>query len=181
MTDLDGVQIRLAHKGEVSTLAELQATALRQLSASYYDDDQIEECLRSVGTFDPSLIDDGTFYVATLDDEIVGCGGWSPNGQLYGNREDWPGHRNGQPRTAAIRSIFVRPCFTRRGIARVMTLNAEMRARGGGYYVFELLSTLNALPFYAGLGYRAVEAANIYLPNELVIPAIKMRKLNRLH
>jgi GNAT superfamily N-acetyltransferase len=128
-----------------------------------------------MGTFDPRLLDDGTYSVAEADGRLVGCGGWSFRPALYGASEE---ERQLDParEAARIRAIFVHPDWTGRGIARRLVATAEAAAARAGFRRFELLSTLNAEPVYVALGYRALGQVRLELSNGVAFAAIRMVK-----
>lgn len=174
--DTGGFSLRPAVLCDVVVLVALHADALRHLSSAYYDKRQIEAGLRHIGTLDPALIDAGTYFVAVSDDEIIGCGGWMPAGQLVGCGKPNGNDIGAGTNAAAIRSVFVSPAHAGKGIASVIMKHTEAHARAAGYDVFELLSTLNAMTFYVRHQYRPVQAENIEMPGGLILPAIKMLK-----
>ena len=168
--------IRPAVLCDLPAIKAMHADALRGLTGAYYDDRQINAALGDIGTVDPALVSAGTYFAAVIGDEIIGSGGWGPAGQLLGAGTPNGNDIGAASSAAAIRAIFVCPKHAGKGIARAIMAHVEWRARMAGHETFELLSTLNALPFYVRLGYRPVEAANIQTPDGPLLPAIKMIK-----
>jgi putative acetyltransferase len=56
-----------------------------------------------------------------------------------------------------LHSLFVAPQHQRAGIGRMLTLNLERHALGRGLRELRLSSSLTARPFYARLGWRALD------------------------
>jgi hypothetical protein len=71
------IHIRLACLEDIPALAELIPESARALQASYYTPAQIEGALGTVFGVDSQLIQDGTYFIAEIANQIVGCGGWS--------------------------------------------------------------------------------------------------------
>jgi hypothetical protein len=67
--------VRLACAADGDTVEALQRVALRRLASSHYAAPHIEAGLSHIGTFDPELIEDGTYYVAEIDGRVVGWSG----------------------------------------------------------------------------------------------------------
>jgi hypothetical protein len=89
-------------------------------SRSFSDERQTASSAVHVGHVDPTLIADGTYFVHELGGEIVACGGWSRRGRLYTGSQDQDGDDHLlDPVTEAahIRAMFVRPDWSRRGLA----------------------------------------------------------------
>jgi GNAT superfamily N-acetyltransferase len=63
----------------------------------------------------------------------------------------------GKPDTARIRKVFVDPAHARRGLAGLLVVDAERRARRASRDRFVLRSNLNAVPLYRHLGYVETE------------------------
>ncbi len=177
---LDEFILRQATMADLPALQSLHAEAVRSQSLGFYDDSQIDTFLRKIGTLDPRLIGAGTYYVIVVDDEIVGSGGWGATGSVVGTDASPITQEVLLPTAAAMRSFFVSSHHARKGIARTLLGNAEEEARRAGFEIFELLATLNAIPFYVRHGYCPFEAANLRVGNCPSLPAIKMRKQDRV-
>jgi GNAT superfamily N-acetyltransferase len=169
------IAVRLAWPEEADRIEMLQRRSFRWLAARHYTPLEIASALEYMGTFDPTLIDDGTYYVAETGGRLVGCGGWSFRSRVYGAVGD--GRRLDSARDAArIRAIYVHPDWAGRGIARRLVTTAEAAAARAGFRRLELLSTLNAEPVYAALGYRVRRPVRLELLNGVGFAAIRMVK-----
>lgn len=174
------LRIRPARAEEADRIEAVQRASIRRLGRPYYSPAQIDGGLNHVGTLDPQLIADGTYYVAEVGGRIVGCGGWSYRPALHGAN----GAGGGTPPTtldpaadaARIRAIFVHPDWARRGIARRLMRHAEAAAHRAGFRRFELLATLSGEPLYRALGYREIERVALELPDGTRFPVVRMAK-----
>ncbi len=173
------LRIRPARAEEADRIEAVQRASIRRLGRPYYSPAQIDGGLNHVGTLDPQLIADGTYYVAEVGGRIVGCGGWSYRPALHG--------ANGAGAmvlpvldpaadAARIRAIFVHPDWARRGIARRLMRHAEASARRAGFRRFELLATLSGEPLYRALGYQEIERVALELPDGTRFPVVRMAK-----
>lgn len=132
-------------------LASSYGTLLR---AAYAD--QLAAALPFLIRARPELLACGTFYVAELGGDVVGCGGWtrtSPEG-----REPVPGE-------AHIRHVACDPAWVRHGIARAILDRCLMEARDGGVRLLRCQSTLAAVSFYTAMGFRKIADATLALPS----------------
>ena len=77
-------RIRPATTDDLPALRELIPQSVRALSADCYSAAQIESAIRHAFGVDTQLIADGTFFVAEMEGEIAGCGGWSWRRKIYG-------------------------------------------------------------------------------------------------
>ena len=172
--------IRQATDEDVSILTELIARSVRILSADSYTTRQIEGALINVFGVDTQLIRDGTYYVAEIEGQIAGCGGWSKRKSLFGGDQTKTLGADSElnPKTdpARVRAFFVDPAFTRRGIGSRILETCEAAAREGGFTVFELAATLPGEPLYAAFGYVVVDRFEIALPDGEFLPVARMRK-----
>jgi len=76
---------RLATLEDGPALLELVARSIRELGAAYYSRAQIHAALQGAFGVDPSLIRDGTQYVAVAHSGgIAACGGWGRRRQGLG-------------------------------------------------------------------------------------------------
>jgi GNAT superfamily N-acetyltransferase len=177
--------IRVATMDDVDELGALIPLATRELSVGFYTPAQIERAVGHVYGVDRQLITDGTYFVAEVDGQIAGAGGWSKRKTMFGGdgtgfkelSDDLLDPTRGDP--ARIRAFFVRPNFARRGIGRAILGRCEQAAREAGFAQLELVATLPGEPLYVACGYKRVEPLEIPIPDGSTLPAIKMSK--KLH
>lgn len=173
------LEVRLATEGDVPRLCQLIPDSARALSNGYYTERQIESAIAHIFGVDSQLIADGTYFVVTDDEVIVGCGGWSKRRTLYGG-DQMKGEVDDllDPATdaARIRAFFVDPNWARRGIGRRIIEACEAAARREGFQRMELGATLPGEPLYAAMGYAVTERFEIPMPDGEVLPAAHMVK-----
>ncbi len=167
--------MRTAMPMDAGALYAMQALSMRALARRAYSASEVESFLAHIGTMDPYLIDDGTFFIAESGDQVVGCGGWtlrSPGDARHGASEV----ANDDATSPIIRSIFVHPRFARQGVARrIMTL-IERTLVFGGHREARLTATLSGLPFCLSLGYQMGKTLHLRLPDGAALTAMAMRK-----
>jgi GNAT superfamily N-acetyltransferase len=174
------IKIRQAKIEDIAVLQPLISASVRTLSQGYYSNQQIESALVNIFGVDSQLIDDGTYYVAEIDDRIVGCGGWSKRKTLYGGDQakasEVDSLLNPETEPARIRAFFIHPEWARRGIGRRIIEVCEQAAQDAGFNMFELASTLPGEPLYKACGYEVIEPIDVLLPGGAALPVIRMRK-----
>jgi GNAT superfamily N-acetyltransferase len=153
----------------------MQALSFRTLGAAYCDDDVIEAFISGIGTMDDTLLEDGTYFAATAQGRIVGCGGWSWRTPAYTS------HMTAAPTAASVtkatvRSLYVHPDFARRGVARAIMTAIEAEIMAAGYGTSSLTATLSGIPLYRRLGYRSGQPVALRLPDELTFVGLGMTK-----
>lgn len=172
-------QVRKAARTDQSCLVRLIARSARALGARDYRPEQIEAALSGAFGVDTQLIDDGTYFVAELDGNIVGSGGWSRRRTLFG------GDRHGQrdageldpnADAARIRAFFVDPDYARQGIGRALLERCETEAHAQGFQRFELMGTMTGVPFYRALGYKPGEVVRYSAAASVIIEFVPMCK-----
>jgi GNAT superfamily N-acetyltransferase len=172
---------RVAVPDDQAALMQLIRDSVRGLSTGYYSAEQIESALIHVFGVDSQLIADGTYYVVEMNGQMAGCGGWSRRRTLYGGDQWKAGTEDNllDPATEAarIRAFFVHQDQARKGIGRQLLAVCEEAAYSYGFTVIELMATLPGEPFYRVEGYEPLEQVDIPLPNGLVLPCRRMRKL----
>ncbi|MHB1938417.1 MAG: GNAT family N-acetyltransferase [Acidobacteriaceae bacterium] len=171
--------LRKANAADVPALKKLIDASVRGLQAADYTPVQIEAALRTVFTVDTQLIQDGTYFVAEQDGEMVGCGGWSRRKTLCGgDRHAVRENAMLDPlRDAAkIRAIFVHPRWARRGIGGLLLHAAEDAAIAAGFMRLEMGATLTGVPVYLRRGYRAVEEMTVPLDEGVSLQVVRMVK-----
>lgn len=173
------VHLRLAAMNEVAALEQLIAASVRGLSRDHYTATQIESALVHVFGIDTQLIADGTYFVAELAGQLVGCGGWSKRKTLFGGDQAKAAEDNlldPQTDPARIRAFFVHPDFARRGIGKQIIEACEQAAQVAGFRRLELAATLPGEPLYRAVGYEALERWEHQLADGASLPLVRMGK-----
>ena len=173
-------QIRLAMMEDVPALGELIRESVSVLSAQYYTAKQIASALSHVFGVDTQLILDGTYFVAEVEKQIVGSGGWSKRKTLFGGDQSKSGQSDPllDPATepARIRAFYVHPGWSRKGIGSRILTSCEDAARKAGFKSIELVATLPGEPLYLARGYGKSAAIRIETPDGESLPAFRMEK-----
>jgi len=172
--------IRLAAMEDVPALEELIAASVRELSLPYYSAREIDSALMHVFGVDRQLINDRTYFVAEIDGQIVGCGGWSKRKTLFGGDQAQAARvdelLNPATDAARVRAFYVHPQWARQGIGRQILKACEEAASESGFTRLELIATLPGEPLYSAQGYERVGPFEIPLPEGHSLPAFHMRK-----
>jgi GNAT superfamily N-acetyltransferase len=110
---------------------------------------------------------------------IVAGGGWSGRRTLFGGDRFKAGEdARLDPATEAarIRAFFVHPSQARRGLGRRLFERCAAAAHAAGYRRLELVATLPGVPLYRALGFTAVEALVVELPDGIEMETVLMRR-----
>src|SRR5262245_22698053 len=171
--------IRAATRDDIPALQRLIPESARALSVGFYTPDEIEIAVAHVFGVDTQLIDDGTYFVAEVGGEIIGCGGWSRRKTLFGGDQYKASASDDllDPATepARIRAFFVHPNWARRGIGGQILKTCEVAAKSAGFTQLELVATLPGEPLYAAFGFEALERIQIEVGGG-TLPAVRMVK-----
>jgi GNAT superfamily N-acetyltransferase len=171
--------LRPARPEDIPALEILIPLSVRVLQAAHYSPAQMEAALGPVFAVDRQLIADGTYFVAVHGGTVIGCGGWSFRGAVYGGdrgrtAED---ERLDPARDAArIRAFFVHPDWARRGIGRALLEACEAAILAADFREALLVATLAGEPLYAAFGYTVAERYEAPLPGGLSLPGVRMTK-----
>lgn len=173
------MNIRHATLADRATIQQLIAESARGLSREHYDDMQIETAIVTVFGVDTDLIDDGTYFVAESEDELVGCGGWSRRRTLFGGDQFAArdaSYLDPASEPAKIRAFFIHPGHARKGIAQAILTRSESEAARHGFRAIELMATLPGVKFYQACGYAEQGTYDLQLTNEVKLELVPMRK-----
>lgn len=175
------VHIRLALADDLPAIQHVVAQSIRVLGAGDYTQQQIESALHyAAGVDTPDLIVDGTYYVAEVQGQVVGCGGWSRRNALHsgGPMASADAQQMLDPArdAAKIRQFYVHPRWAKRGIARRLLHTCEEAAQAAGFVRLELAATLTGEPLYAAYGFKRTGQMQISLPDGISLNVIKMTK-----
>jgi GNAT superfamily N-acetyltransferase len=152
------LETRLATEQDLPALRALMDAAIGTLQSGFLTPAQITASRHIMG-LDTQLIADGTYYLATRDGALAGCGGWSRRNTLYGGDHS-PGRDAAlldPARDAArIRAMYTSPAHARRGIGRLILSVCEQAAASEGFTRVELAGTLSGEPLYVQAGYHPI-------------------------
>ena len=173
------LSLRPATLEDIPALSRLISESARELSRGFYTEAEAESAIRHVFGVDTALVNDGTYYVATLEGELAGCGGWSRRNTLYGGDQRPVGTASlldPAKDAARIRAFFVAPSAARKGVGRALLERCTEAARLAGFHSLTLMATLPGVPFYAALGFRADEDVVDALPDGTMLKFVRMSK-----
>ena len=173
------MNIRYATIEDRARIQQLIAESARGLSREHYNDAQIETAIATVFGVDTDLIEDGTYFVAESEGELVGCGGWSRRRTLFGGDQFATRDRtyiDPAIDPARIRAFFIHPDHARKGIAQAILARCESEAVVHGFRAMELLSTLPGIEFYKACGYTEQGNYDLELTPDVKIEFVPMRK-----
>jgi N-acetylglutamate synthase-like GNAT family acetyltransferase len=173
------VILRPAMPEDIPALSRLISESARELSRGFYTEAEAESAIRFVFGVDTALVNDGTYYVATLDGQLAGCGGWSRRNTLYGGDQRPVGTASlldPEKDAARIRAFFVAPTAARKGVGRALLERCTEAARQAGFRTLTLMATLPGVPFYAALGFHADEDVVDELPDGTMLKFVRMSR-----
>ena len=161
----DDITIRAATADDQEMLSQLIAASYATLKGSY-DPHGLDAVLPHISTANPKLLASGTYYVAEIDGQAAGCGGWTVEKPGSGEVVEGVGH---------IRHFATHPSFLRRGVAGRLLQHCLGEARRTGIRTMMSQSTLPAEQFYASAGFQRVGIVQVEMAPGLILPAIEMR------
>ncbi len=157
------VEIKPLTPDDMSDVRYVHSAAFRVQAKAHLSQSEIQaftDHVYSLGYGDKLAAEN--LHLAWLGDELIGTCGWSPVSD------------NGA--TARIRSIFVRPLFTRLGIGRCLVERAEAEARRAGFTQFTLRASVNSVGFFQTLGFEIKSYGVRNIDAEQGLPVRFMRK-----
>ena len=156
------VVVRPIRVTEAPTFFEIHSRSVRGLAAAHYPHQVIEAW---AGPFNEERFlanpDKEIRLIADLDGQAVGFAALvlAP---------------------AELRACYVVPEAARNGIGTALVREIERIAIQSGIERLDLLSSVNAEPFYAALGYESTEATHHVLGSGQIMAAVKMSKVLRV-
>ena len=153
--------------------------SILSLFPHFYDARQTASAAVYIGQLDSTLIEDGTYFVHEVGDEIVACGGWSRRDKLYtgsGDADDDARLLDPATEPARVRAMFVRDDWTRRGLGRAILDSCERAARDEGFRTLALMATLPGEPLYRAFGFREVGRSMVTMPDGVEIEGVAMER-----
>lgn len=171
--------IRQAKREDMAAIEAMHFLSVHGLVSRDYTSEQIEAFLAHLGTYDPSLIDEGSYFVVEKEGCIIASGGWSRRMPAFESAGcgDSGASFGLSPDSAKIRSIFVHPQYTRQGLGSRLVQLSEAQAIAAGCRLLELWATLTGVPLYRRLGYEDVGRVALSAPKVAPLMSVHMAKL----
>lgn len=113
------------------------------------------------------LLSCGTYYLAEICGETVGCGGWTHEEPGSGKRVLGTGH---------LRHFAVASSATRQGVGRALFQRCVADARQAGVKLLVCDGTLNAEPFYVSVGFTRDRLIDVQMTSDFTFPAVRMTR-----
>jgi GNAT superfamily N-acetyltransferase len=163
------ISVRVATPADLEAVSGLLAASYAALMPAGYPADVLAVALPLITVAKPELLASGTYFVATVPDapDIVGCGGWTPERPCRGAVEPGLGH---------IRHFATDPRLVGCGVGRTIMNAAVASAAEHGIAVLEVYASLNAVPFYAAMGFSGSEINAVMLGGQVPFESRVMRR-----
>lgn len=170
--------LRRATATDDPAMRALMNRAIAELLKPYLPSEGVAASFEIMG-IDTQLIADGTYFVVTDNETIVGCGGWSRRATLFGGD-----HTKGRDAAlldptrdaARVRAMYTDPAHVRRGIGRMILDACENAARREGFTRVELAATLAGEPLYRAHGFTLIEPITSRTSTGVEVPLLRMGK-----
>lgn len=159
--------IRPARLTDKKAIEPILLASYSTLLQGFYEADTLARAVPIMSKAQPALLNSGTYHVATVDGNIVACGGWtldSPGG----------GAKKPERNTAHIRHVATHPGHVRKGLAKAILQRCIEQACARGVTQFSCFSSLAAVPFYENVGFIAGEQQTVSFAPDLPFPMIVM-------
>ncbi|MBO6603942.1 MAG: GNAT family N-acetyltransferase [Roseicyclus sp.] len=174
--DLPVIELRRATMMDRRALEEMKEVSISTLLDPLMTPEQRRE-MRRITPFDPVLIEDRTYYVATVNGWIAASGGWSRRSALYG-----AGGSAKAPLldpacdAAGIRAMYTHPDFARNGLGSLVLSTALAAARLAGFRRAQLLATVAGERLYRAAGWKPEERVMVGTDGRAIVPGIRMSR-----
>lgn len=175
----NGPTLRVARLDEAEAIDALMKASVRELFPRFYDAVQTASSIKYISAVDRLMIEDGTYFVMEVGDELVACGGWSRRDLLYAGSGDAAGSAellDPATQPARVRAMFVREDWTRRGLGTRILEACEAAAKAEGYQRLALMATLPGLLLYERYGFMEIDRVELTLVDGVKVPAAAMEK-----
>ena len=171
--------LRLARIEETEAIDDLMRASTREIFPLFYDAQQTASSVRYIASVDRTLIEDGTYFVIEVNQQLVACGGWSRRDKLYtGSGEAAGDARLLDPATesARVRAMFTRADWSRRGLGTRILAACEAAAKAEGFRQLALMATLPGLLLYRRYGFRGENRERVVMPDGVNVECVPMEK-----
>ena len=154
--------IRETVASDADAIQALHNHSFERLCAAHHSPAQMRAAAETFMLLDRRLLTSGRYYVTETPGRSIGSGGW--------------GRDQRDAALAHVRAVYVHPEFLRKGVGRRLVALAEERAKQAGCNAFAADSSLNAVAFYAALGYRVISEQILTLKGDVAFPIVRMEE-----
>lgn len=161
------VTIRIATPDDFAMLSDLIASSYAMLDDGSYDSGALAAAMPAISRANPELLASGSYFVAEMNGEPAGCGGWTVRK---------PGHGDVVEGVAHVRHFATHPAHLRKGIARLLLDRCLAEAEASGIRTMMSQSTMPAEQFYTAAGFVRVRTIEVEIGPGVFLPAIEMRR-----
>lgn len=176
--DAPFIELRRATMADRPALEDMKERSISTLLDPLMTPEQQRE-MRHITPFDPVLIEEGTYYVATVNDFIAASGGWSRRAALYND----PGSAlsdapllDPDKDAAGIRAMYTHPDFARRGLGSLLLSTALTAARLAGFRRAQLLATVAGARLYRAAGWTSEDCVMVGTGGRAIVPGFRMSR-----
>ena len=149
-------------------MSAVLAASYSTLLASHYEKALLDRALPFMTKANPKLLASGTFYVAqSHNDEIVACGGWTPEHPETGDVLKEEAH---------IRHFATHPDWARMGVARSIMERCCIDANAQGISKLLCYSTLVAESFYRAFGFKSIAWLDVLMGSKVPFKTVMMQR-----
>jgi GNAT superfamily N-acetyltransferase len=160
------LSLRQASLADLASVDALLARSYPRLLAADYPPSTLVMAVPRIMRAKPELLASGTYFLAEdPEGRVLAAGGWTRGA---------PGRVAAIEDTGHVRHVATDPDVVRRGVGRALMTRVMQDARGAGMHWLNCLSTRTAVPFYASLGFRPLNEAEVTLAPGIVFPVVRM-------
>lgn len=162
-------KIRTAQIGDKPLVTKLLEASYGKLLPALYGVEHTSKLLPVIARAKPELLASTTYYLATSSQgRIIGAGGWT---------RERPGTGNIEPGLGHVRHVATHPDWTGRGVGRALIGHIVGQAKTKGVARLECYASLNAVDFYARLGFVELRPIDIPVGSEVIMPSLLMERI----
>ena len=166
MADAD-LTIRAAGNEDRAVLEALIAECYAAVYPGWYDGDVLGEALPAMLRIDPALLSSGRYLLASMGNDLAGCGGWSAGAPKSGEVTEATGH---------VRHFATRTDLMGRGVGGAILDRCIDEASKAGMSRLRCFSSLPAEKFYARHGFARLGEVSVMLSEGVYFPAVQMER-----
>jgi GNAT superfamily N-acetyltransferase len=159
--------IRAAQDSDRAALEALIAECYAAVYPGWYDEEVLGDALPAMLRIDPALLSSGRYLLASMGDELAGCGGWSASAPKSGEAEHATGH---------VRHFATRTGLMGRGVGGAILDRCVAEASQAGMSKLRCFSSLPAERFYERHGFSKLGDVSVMLGEGVYFPAVQMER-----